>query len=903
MVQDQRADDASLSYRSNTVTAIMGPVRLVWIALFWPLISILLGILSGAVLGTGVTLVVFLLTLARTPLHMGKMLWVAATTRDVFEGQCYSRVILRFVVLLCVPATHVVFLVGVTATCATVGTLLLIGLGTKVIYQWDQIDEVASNMVSNALFRRGSHLGQYLQACQNFMLQDEESYPTLCFLKGIIAILPGFVVALIVFAPFSIAMMAITLYRLPINVYATVRIAVRTVLLKWDLRLVVLILLPFIHLLLPLVVLFGSFFGSFVWTWCIVGANVYMGKSIFDDSYHLKEALKEYHEAHVQFVTVQCHPYDHPSGIPDGWDGIRYGMEVERLLRWQRDLLVAFIFLLLELPTCIVVTTVVSVIMYIPSVLFMWKQYVTESCCCCGPRRSNQEDLVTALRYWPFHVIAITCLPVYVLACFVGLGLWSVLRVLFQVPCTFLSYGDIFDHPSGAHNRWCAAWMVQFEIIGEHDETIGDMFCGKKRLLATWNIFTRSTIRPNADPDARLRVSNCPPSSTAVSYWDRFASQCIHTTSDLLKRGWIDATDVQSLAPAAIMSIPAVAILTILADSVQDPKLGRGDIKWDIDGSICKEREHPVDDGIEKLMWPMVVDILRDLKQHKSKIFTSSNFEVLAAMICDNTERQINSLTQVLDKADPNDHALNNRIRTKINSLAMMIVRVGPYQSKMRSIFSYAYDEMDILEKQQGRVIESPLSTRVALTFGDHDQSCLSETTSPQNSTSLRYDSSSTYDIEAHSGRTHPSILESHTTENDWVCFPSSAENLWHDDGTGDDLPHKRSDDTDTGADSTSVIPEIVFPSLDEAAIEEADSLLPRNLDCCQTINLEECQSSSVPADRSIDLDDNNHNWDPGSVVFPNETIVRATKSSIKLTVEGRDEDERLERAKKDEEI
>jgi hypothetical protein len=56
------------------------------------------------------------------------------------------------------------------------------------------------------------------------------------------------------------------------------------------------------------------------------------------------------------------------------------------------------------------------------------------------------------------------------------------------------------------------------------------------------------------------------------------------------------------MAPAAILFIPAVAILTLSADNVQDQDLSGNDIKWNTDGSICKEREHPANDGIEELM-------------------------------------------------------------------------------------------------------------------------------------------------------------------------------------------------------------------------------------------------------------------------------------------------------------
>jgi hypothetical protein len=97
-------------------------------------------------------------------------------------------------------------------------------------------------------------------------------------------------------------------------------------------------------------------------------------------------------------------------------------------------------------------------------------------CYCVGTRRDN-EDVITALRFWPFYVIIILCLHVYILTCFVAIGIFCILTVVYKVPSILLHCDDGLDDKNGNQSRWCTGWTVQLEIA---------KFCGKQRLLAGW---------------------------------------------------------------------------------------------------------------------------------------------------------------------------------------------------------------------------------------------------------------------------------------------------------------------------------------------------------------------------------------------------------------------------------
>lgn len=100
------------------------------------------------------------------------------------------------------------------------------------------------------------------------------------------------------------------------------------------------------------------------------------------------------------------------------------------------------------------------------------------------------------------------------------------------------------------------------------------------------------------------------------------------------------------MEPSVVQSIPAVAILTILADSVNDTSLGKEqDILLSIGGvrQVCKKEDRPKKDGIANLLWPMAFEVKGMFLAKKKELSKSQNIRVLTAMLWPiATARQMN---------------------------------------------------------------------------------------------------------------------------------------------------------------------------------------------------------------------------------------------------------------------
>ena len=533
--EKQMSDDES---NRTCIGCILAPCQLLWL-LLWPIVCIVLGTIAGILVSIVITTAVFLITLIRTPMHIGKMLCVTVRTRECFEG--HLSTIMRIIVFLLVPFVHVLFLFCITVFSASVGTLYYIGRSTKVFYKHEYY-KTFKKIESNAKLEKKSYVGKYLAACHEYMQDDEVSHAAIYALKGLIALFPGFAVAALLFLPFSLAIVAITVYRLPINVYKTMKIALFTVVLKWDLRVVVLLLLPLIHTIFPLVAFVTAMVGSFCWTWYQSTENLFKGDNPFRTLNKLFDSLKEYYKVHKVFVTERCSRFDHPSGIPYGWDGRSYGLEIERILKWQRDFLVCCVVVVVEAPISLAATLPISAIKYVPSCLWVWKQYYTEVC------YGDGQGCEAVLFLWPFHLLLFMFIPIGVLLCHAALIMLAVLRVFFQVPWTWTYLVD--------REAFIAACQVLLEIITDHDQITGN-FCGDFVFFKDWKPPTHErNQRRNEGHDG----STIERREAVASYWDRFVSQCISTTASLTEEGWVALDDIQSMDPSVIQSIPGVAI-------------------------------------------------------------------------------------------------------------------------------------------------------------------------------------------------------------------------------------------------------------------------------------------------------------------------------------------------------
>jgi hypothetical protein len=649
--------------------------------MLWPIVSLVLGLVGGLGFSIVITLVVFFITLVRTPMHIAKMMYVTATTQDCFKQCRYFDPFLRVGVFLLVPIPHLLWLGGVTVFSLTIGTLYYISKTTKMLFLHEH-RKAFSKVKSNVQLDKESHLGSYIKGCQDFMEDDRESYPTIYALKWICALVPGVSLGILPFIPFSVMVLLITLYRLPINFYKTMKIAIFTVVLKWDLKLAAFCMLPFAHTIFPLVMFFTALIGSFFYFTYVTTKSIAIGESPFEKWPKFKTGLQNYYRAHQEFVGKNvCDRYDHPTGIPSGWQGESYGIPIQKILKWQWDFLVSCFLLLIGFPICLAGTTLMFGVKVIPGTV-SWSRLLWKSIA----KKSTAEFL----GCWAFYLLGFVLMPIgAVLASIIAIVLWTLMS--FTIPGTYLQEG-------------CAAGLyAPFQVLHDADEW--DFFC-----LGDFRLFI--CLRDDLDEERRRQnhrgASNNHNNYEArrkfsEAYWGRFESQCIRSTSDLLAKRWISLEDVQCMEPSVMQAIPAVAILHILVDTVQDTEARKDDILWKIDGTLCKCKDRPPLDNVAAFFWPKVMETKRLLSKKTNKQMVLSevqNANILAAMLCSNTDKTTDSLqafvkAQKVDENGQPHSAANRHIRAKLVELSLAILQVKPFQDRMTAIFEYGYIESD----------------------------------------------------------------------------------------------------------------------------------------------------------------------------------------------------------------
>jgi hypothetical protein len=639
------------------------------------------------------TLPVFVITLVRTPMHIAKTMYVTATTQVCFKTCRYFDPFLRVAVFLLVPIPHILWLGGVTFFSLTIGTLYYI---YKKIFLEDHI----------------SFLEDYIEGCRYFMENDHASFPIIYALKGICALIPGAPLGALPFIPFSIGVALITIYRLPVNFYKSMKIAIFTVVLKWDLKLAAFFMLPFAHAIFPLVMVVTALIGSFFYFVYATTRSIARGRSPFEKWHKLETGLRDYYRAHQEFVGKNfCDRYDHPTGIPSGWQGESYGIPIQKILKWQWDFLVSCFLLLIGFPICLSGSTVIFGVKLIPGTV-SWSRLL----CIHVTEKSTAE----ILGCWAFYLVGFFFIPVgALLAVIIAVIVGTFMS--FTIPGIYLQEG----YAAGCY----APFQLLYEIDGwDFFDLDGfrvlvclpeDAYEERRRQNRRNNHAYEERRRPNRrnnpsrynqnDYEARRKFNE--------AYWDRFASQCIRSTSYLLAKNWISLEDVQCMEPSAIQAIPAVAILDILVDTIQDDAdTEKGDILWKIDGTLCKSKDRPPLERVAAFFWPKVMEakrLLSSKKVNKKAILSETlNANILTAMICSNTDERTDSLEafvkaqKIGEDGQPNA-AANKHIRAKLVELSLAILRVKPFQDRMTSIFEPFQGDSKIEKMTHINVVES----------------------------------------------------------------------------------------------------------------------------------------------------------------------------------------------------
>ena len=182
----------------------MNEQRCFLVLLIWPIISIVFGIIAGLVLGISITVWIFLLALIRTPASIFKMMYLTATTTEKVFTNRYLDPPLRITVFILAPIPRLLFVVGLTVYSLIFGTMNYIGQLTAMMFNND--------WKSSVLYDGYCPIdSEYIKVSQDES-DDDNYFMAMKGLKCFCALVPGMLLGVLPFIPFSIAVLLITLY-------------------------------------------------------------------------------------------------------------------------------------------------------------------------------------------------------------------------------------------------------------------------------------------------------------------------------------------------------------------------------------------------------------------------------------------------------------------------------------------------------------------------------------------------------------------------------------------------------------------------------------------------------------------------------------------------------------------
>lgn len=230
--------------------------------------------------------------------------------------------------------------------------------------------------------------------------------------KAFVSCIVGIFLGILPVIPFTLAIVAITLIRFPINIYKTFQVAISSVILRLHLRIIILLILPFAHILFPIIVLIVGLFGALGYFIGHTIACVFEGRHWFKPWKQFPKGIENYWTMHVDFVNKTVNKYDHPNGKPLDWDGTMSGFSVGPM-----QVILVFILTLYGMVVCGFGTFLIITIKYIPMncyvTYYYFKSYV-------------EQGWVKVATLFPFFLIGfffflILSLVLYVLSILTGI--------------------------------------------------------------------------------------------------------------------------------------------------------------------------------------------------------------------------------------------------------------------------------------------------------------------------------------------------------------------------------------------------------------------------------------------------------------------------------------------------
>ena len=171
-----------------------------------------------------------------------------------------------------------------------------------------------------------------------------------------------------------------------------------------------------------------------------------------------------------------------------------------------------------------------------------------------------------------------------------------------------------------------------------------------------------------------------PPAQSSSLYWDIFLSTCQTQGRMALAAGWLQQDDVAAAMPSALTSIPALALLEILAISV-DRGQGQQVIYWgrEEDAAVCYE--HSDMDDVAELFWPQLMKIKTEMEG-----ITTREKEYMLVKVCDVHQITSPGLERRKEEMPPGRVVKLHRVCGQVNSLVLSLLRLRAMRSRLRII-------------------------------------------------------------------------------------------------------------------------------------------------------------------------------------------------------------------------
>lgn len=617
------------------------------------------------------------------------MFYVTATTNKCFRQHQYFDPVLRWMVFLLVPVPHLLWLFLIPFLIATAGTLYYIGPSTRTIFEHEYAKAWCYGR-KTITFDPDSHIGYYLTSCQKYMDSDYDAEQGIYVLKAICSLIPGILLGALPCIPFTFAILAITIHRLPINLYRSMKVALFTVTLKWDFKILFLFLLPFAHTMFPLMAFGTAFVGSFLYFISITTASIIEGDNPFDNWGQFNTVIREYCQAHQDFAGAGClGQYDHPTGIPLGWGGQIYGLPIQMILQWLWDWLWDFVvclaLLLVALPFCFFGSVLIFAVKLVPGTLSWWRKLCKDM---------SGGSIAECLGCWPCYLAGIILAP-FAAVSTSFLAVCSGTSMAFRTCDIYLQYGYL----AGCYEILCVLHDMDnfFDIFPLNGFVVFVCLPGDNSYQTEDNRLYRQHRRSYQGCNFKGSHESRMFSST---YWDRFADQCVQSRYGLLDKRWITLEQLARMDSSILQIIPAVAVLNILVDSLHDPEAEKPeDIAWKLDGTLCKQTNIRSLDNVGAILWPKVMEIKNLLK--KQDITDDRNIQDIMAMICSNNDEPTEELEAYITarktetKKKWKNQSSKTRVQSKLIELALMILQVKPFRNRLTAVFGYTCARRD----------------------------------------------------------------------------------------------------------------------------------------------------------------------------------------------------------------